>query len=157
MKERLGMTEMHKQANRMTFGEIEQDAYQVHQQFLFSNILFSLRGFFPVNNRTRISGRHRLQRGSAGKEGFGPHQAGTSGQQDQGEDQQVDAAEAEQGQQPRPRRNVHHFLQIWREIDHFVQARRQVDHQGRQIGFRLHCGVHSAERSIKQVSSIKYI
>jgi len=28
MKERLGMTEMHKQANRMTFGEIEQDAYQ---------------------------------------------------------------------------------------------------------------------------------
>ena len=28
MKERLGMTEMHKQANRMTFAEIEEDAYQ---------------------------------------------------------------------------------------------------------------------------------
>ena len=28
MKERLGMTEMHKQANRMTFAEIEDDAYQ---------------------------------------------------------------------------------------------------------------------------------
>jgi U4/U6 small nuclear ribonucleoprotein PRP31 len=28
MKERLGITEMRKQANRMTFGEIEEDAYQ---------------------------------------------------------------------------------------------------------------------------------
>ncbi|CAK8685052.1 unnamed protein product [Clavelina lepadiformis] len=28
MKERLGMTEMHKQANRLTFAEIEEDAYQ---------------------------------------------------------------------------------------------------------------------------------
>ena len=28
MKERLGMTEMHKQANRTNFGEIEDDAYQ---------------------------------------------------------------------------------------------------------------------------------
>ena len=47
MKERLGMTEMHKQANRMTFGEIEQDAYQVHQQFLFSNIFVFIAGIFP--------------------------------------------------------------------------------------------------------------
>jgi U4/U6 small nuclear ribonucleoprotein PRP31 len=28
MKERLGMTEMRRQANRMTFGDIEDDAYQ---------------------------------------------------------------------------------------------------------------------------------
>lgn len=33
MKERLGMTEMRKQANRMTFGEIEDEAYQQNLGF----------------------------------------------------------------------------------------------------------------------------
>lgn len=33
MKERLGMTEMRKQANRMTFGDIEDEAYQQNLGF----------------------------------------------------------------------------------------------------------------------------
>lgn len=33
MKERLGITELRKQANRMTFGEIEEDAYQEDLSF----------------------------------------------------------------------------------------------------------------------------
>ncbi|XP_023803151.1 merozoite surface protein CMZ-8-like [Cyanistes caeruleus] len=38
MKERLGLTEIRKQANRMSFGEIEEDAYQEHLGFSLGHL-----------------------------------------------------------------------------------------------------------------------
>ncbi len=64
MKERLGMTEMRKQANRMNFGEIEDDAYQDDLGFSLGNLKKGgtgrLRGP-PVDSKTKARVSKTLQ------------------------------------------------------------------------------------------------
>nr|CAB3265186.1 U4/U6 small nuclear ribonucleoprotein Prp31 [Phallusia mammillata] len=64
MKERLGMTEMHKQANRMNFGEIEEDAYQDSIGFSLGQLGKSGSGRIraaQVDNKTQVRISKTLQ------------------------------------------------------------------------------------------------
>lgn len=64
MKERLGMTEMRKQANRMTFGEIEDEAYQQNLGFSLGQLGKKGAGRIraaQVDNKTQVKVSKTLQ------------------------------------------------------------------------------------------------
>nr|XP_039265935.1 U4/U6 small nuclear ribonucleoprotein Prp31-like [Styela clava] len=64
MKERLGMTEMRKQANRMTFGEIEDEAYQQNLGFSLGQLGKKGTGRIraaQVDNKTQVKVSKTLQ------------------------------------------------------------------------------------------------
>ncbi|XP_065846428.1 U4/U6 small nuclear ribonucleoprotein Prp31-like [Oscarella lobularis] len=65
MKERYAVTEMRKQANRMTFGEVEDDPYQSEMGFSVGNVGKSGTGKVrgpPVDAKTQATVSKRLQR-----------------------------------------------------------------------------------------------
>ena len=65
MKERLGLTELRKQANRMTFGEIEEDAYQEDLSFSTGQIGKGGSGRVraaQVDSKTKARIRQKLQK-----------------------------------------------------------------------------------------------
>jgi U4/U6 small nuclear ribonucleoprotein PRP31 len=65
MKERLGLTELRKQANRMTFGEIEEDAYQEDLSFSSGQIGKSAGGRIraaQVDSKTKARISQKLQK-----------------------------------------------------------------------------------------------
>ena len=64
MKEKLGMTEMRKQANRMNFAEIEEDAYQEDLGFSLGQIGKGGTGRVraaQVDNKTQVKISKSLQ------------------------------------------------------------------------------------------------
>jgi U4/U6 small nuclear ribonucleoprotein PRP31 len=65
MKERMGITELRKQANRMTFGEIEEDAYQDDLSFSTGQIGKSGTGRIraaQVDSKTKARISQKLQK-----------------------------------------------------------------------------------------------
>ena len=126
-----------------------------HNYYYLTNIIHII---FKANHQLRsqtttanffsyfylTTGRHWVQRGPIGQEGIGKDPSGAGGQQDQGEDQQVHAAEAEQGEQPGAWGNVHHIVPVRRQVH--GEERGKIDSEGRQVRDGLHRRIHSTQR-----------
>uniref|UniRef100_A0A8C4GG97 U4/U6 small nuclear ribonucleoprotein Prp31 n=1 Tax=Dicentrarchus labrax TaxID=13489 RepID=A0A8C4GG97_DICLA len=115
MKERLGLTEIRKHANRMTFAEVS--------RYFLSCLLFICDKFkMRFKRLRRLSGGPGLQSGSAGEERQWACQAGSGQRGHQGQNLQIpseDAAEAEH------------------------DVRRKINSQRPLLRNQLQCSVHS--------------